>query len=271
MNTNSTLQARISPQWLSELRRLWPSVPWWVSCELVSLIGTHTMPAQQHSQSTLTSLGQGCMCVRCDLPPALLTEWQGSFMCHCGNTRVEQTPNKSPHTKLTQKRKILPSLLPGFELTTFQSQVWSSTNKLSQLPSSNTKHISIMFTSDLTHTRYTILPSSSSEEGPALAVLGVFMKRGKMVRRPRMSTNFWLLSTPSMPVIEWFSTLMAQFRDSFFSLGARQADTGHDSFDTYDCLVCSSSYFFFFFLHKRHSLFTIRLLFITFCILNTMN
>ena len=26
--TNSTLWARISPQWLSELRRLWPNVPW---------------------------------------------------------------------------------------------------------------------------------------------------------------------------------------------------------------------------------------------------
>ena len=28
--------ARISPQWLSELRRLWPNVPWQVACELVS-------------------------------------------------------------------------------------------------------------------------------------------------------------------------------------------------------------------------------------------
>ena len=26
MHTNSTLQATISPQWLSELRQLWPSV-----------------------------------------------------------------------------------------------------------------------------------------------------------------------------------------------------------------------------------------------------
>ena len=35
---------QISPQWLSELRRLWPSVPWWVACELVSFVGSHTMP-----------------------------------------------------------------------------------------------------------------------------------------------------------------------------------------------------------------------------------
>ena len=26
-HTNSTLSARMGPQWLSELRRLWPSVP----------------------------------------------------------------------------------------------------------------------------------------------------------------------------------------------------------------------------------------------------
>ena len=32
---------------------------------------------------------------------------------------VERTPNKRQHTKLTQEEKILPPLLPGFELTTF--------------------------------------------------------------------------------------------------------------------------------------------------------
>ena len=35
-HTNSTPLATISPQWLSELRRLWPRVPWRVACELVS-------------------------------------------------------------------------------------------------------------------------------------------------------------------------------------------------------------------------------------------
>ena len=34
--TNSTLYHRIGPQWLSELRRLWPNVLWWVACELGS-------------------------------------------------------------------------------------------------------------------------------------------------------------------------------------------------------------------------------------------
>ena len=29
---------------------------------------------------------------RCNLPPALLAEWPGSFTCHCGNAGVEWTP-----------------------------------------------------------------------------------------------------------------------------------------------------------------------------------
>ena len=35
-HTNSTLYARISPQWLSELGRLWPAVPLQVAGKLVS-------------------------------------------------------------------------------------------------------------------------------------------------------------------------------------------------------------------------------------------
>ena len=35
MHTNSTFLARISPLWLTKLRRLWPSVSWQVVCELV--------------------------------------------------------------------------------------------------------------------------------------------------------------------------------------------------------------------------------------------
>ena len=54
-----------------------------------------------------------------NLPPALLAKWPGSFMCHCGNKGVEWTPSKSQHTKLTQKKKILPPLLLEFKLATF--------------------------------------------------------------------------------------------------------------------------------------------------------
>ena len=66
---------------------------------------------------------RGVCVFRCNLLPALLAEWPGSFTPHCGNTGVEQTSNKSQHTKLTLKEKILPPLLPKSELTTFRSRV----------------------------------------------------------------------------------------------------------------------------------------------------
>ena len=59
----------------------------------------------------------------CNLPPALVAEWPGSFTCHCGIRGVEQTLNKNQHTKLNQEKRMLPPLLPEFELTTFWSRV----------------------------------------------------------------------------------------------------------------------------------------------------
>ena len=66
---------------------------------------------------------KGACIIRYNLPPALLAEWWGSFMCHCSNTGMEQTPNKSQHINLTLEKKILQPLLPGFELPTLRSQV----------------------------------------------------------------------------------------------------------------------------------------------------
>ena len=60
-------QARISAQWLSELRRLWMGVPGRNACQLVFLIGSLTM-AGENSQPTPSSLGEGC--VRVYLKPA---------------------------------------------------------------------------------------------------------------------------------------------------------------------------------------------------------
>ena len=67
----------------------------------------------------------------------LLAECPGTFMCHCSNTGIEWTLNKSQHilnknqhTKLTLEKKILPQPLVEFELTIFWSQVPQSTNKL---------------------------------------------------------------------------------------------------------------------------------------------
>ena len=69
---------------------------------------------------------KGVCVFRCNLPPALLAEWPGSFMCHCNNMGWNGHQIKSQHRKLTLEKKILLPLLPGFELTTFQSRVQCS-------------------------------------------------------------------------------------------------------------------------------------------------
>ena len=61
---------------------------------------------------------KGVCVIRCNLPPALLAEWPGSFTCHCGNTGMERTSNKNRCRKLTLEKKIL---LPRLELATFRS------------------------------------------------------------------------------------------------------------------------------------------------------
>ena len=53
-------------------------------------------------------------------------------MCHYGNMGVERTPSKSQHTKLTLEKKILPPLLPGFELATFRLRVLPSNQQAIQ-------------------------------------------------------------------------------------------------------------------------------------------
>ena len=57
-----------------------------------------------------------CLGVTCHLH--FFAEWPGSFTCYFGNTGLERTPNKSQHSQLTLQKKILPPLLPGFELAT---------------------------------------------------------------------------------------------------------------------------------------------------------
>ena len=43
MHKFHSFRLRINPQWLSEPRRLWTSVPWRVACELVSLMCSRTI------------------------------------------------------------------------------------------------------------------------------------------------------------------------------------------------------------------------------------
>ena len=114
----------ISSQWLSELRRLWPSAPWRVACELYPYqiptlcLNSIVIPLRFHCV-------KGVSVFRCYLPPALLAEWPGSCTNHKGNTGVERTLNKSQHRELTQDRN---SLLPGTEVATFGSRVRRSAN-----------------------------------------------------------------------------------------------------------------------------------------------
>ena len=82
---NSTFCARISPQWLSELRWLWPNVPWQVACELISgQFPTLCLDSSIVSPLWLCWVKGVCVC-RCNLPPALLAHWPGSVSCRCGN------------------------------------------------------------------------------------------------------------------------------------------------------------------------------------------
>ena len=77
---------------------------------------------------------KGVRVFRCDLPPALLAEWLGSFMCHCSNTGVEQTLNKSWHTKLTLGKKFSCCSCWDSHSQPFNHKSGALTNKLPWLP-----------------------------------------------------------------------------------------------------------------------------------------
>ena len=66
------------------------------------LAHTNSTPSAKVSPQWLSELWQ----ISLNLPPALLTERLGSFMCHCANMGVEQTPNKSQHWELSLEKKI---------------------------------------------------------------------------------------------------------------------------------------------------------------------
>ena len=98
------------------------------------LVGFHTTPGQRHSQPTPTSLGHGiidCSGVACHMH--FWENDQGLFRV----TGMPRTPNKSQHRMLIlgrERKKNLPPLLQGFELTAFRSRVLRSANNYSRLP-----------------------------------------------------------------------------------------------------------------------------------------
>ena len=86
---------------------------------------------RHYSKSSVSAHTQDACVFSCNLPPALLAEWQGSFTCYCSLTRRwSGYRNKSRHRKLTLEKNIHP-LLPGIELW---SRVRRSTTELSPPP-----------------------------------------------------------------------------------------------------------------------------------------
>ena len=88
-----------------------------------SLIGSHTMPGQRHSQPTLTCwvkvyafLGVTCH----------LHFWQNDQGLLHTNVVTRGWNGHRIRVSTQEEKKILPPLLPGFERTTFWSQIWHS-------------------------------------------------------------------------------------------------------------------------------------------------
>ena len=76
----------------------------------------------------------GCKII-CGAPTTLAVKGLMMMMmtCHCGNTEMKQTQNKSQHTKLTLEKKILPPLLPDSNSQPFDHESGALTNKLTVL------------------------------------------------------------------------------------------------------------------------------------------
>ena len=102
-------------------------------------------------------------CFSCNLPPALLAEWPGSFTCYWDNTAIIRGwngyRNKSQHRKSTLEKKILPPFQQGFEPATFQSRVRRSNHWAIPAPYFHTE-----ITMDLYRSMTTDKRTGSSEQ-----------------------------------------------------------------------------------------------------------
>ena len=76
---------------------------------------------------------KGVCVFRCNLPPELFAERPGAFTCHCGNTGVERTLNKSQHTKLTLENKFSRGSCRDSNSQPFDHQSGALTNKPSHI------------------------------------------------------------------------------------------------------------------------------------------
>ena len=65
------------------------------NCSRLSASSVYTIQPCTMSLHAKPHMQGGCV-FSCNLPPALLAEWPGSFMCYHGNTGVEQIPKYQP-------------------------------------------------------------------------------------------------------------------------------------------------------------------------------
>ena len=96
------------------------------NCCLLSARSVYTIQPCTMSRHFMQShIRRGACVFSCNLPPALLAEWPGSFTCYCANTGVERITKSEPERKVDagEENEILPPLLQGLEPATFRSRV----------------------------------------------------------------------------------------------------------------------------------------------------
>ena len=90
-------------------------VPSRAACELVSCyLPTLCLDSSIVSPLQLHWVKGVCM-FRCNLPPALLAEWSGSFTCHCSDMGVEQIPNGESAHKADSGKENSPTTPVGVQ------------------------------------------------------------------------------------------------------------------------------------------------------------
>ena len=97
----------------------------------------------------------------CNMPPALLAELPVVVFFLYTTAGVERTPNKRQHRKFILEKKLLPPILPGFELAPFRSQVRRSYQQAIPTP-----RTAWMQSGDLTEDAFHYLPTGLSVPPP---------------------------------------------------------------------------------------------------------
>ena len=98
----------------------WDDGGWVFPDKLLVSLFPDTVPGLRHSPLRL-HLIKGVCVFRCNLPPALLAEWLGSFIYHCGTTRDEYQLHQSLYLSLDPCILVLTDTM---SLTPWDWHVW---------------------------------------------------------------------------------------------------------------------------------------------------